>query len=186
MRKRKIKIDGQRFGRLIVIGETEPDRRSDGKTVRRLTAICNCGSQVAVRIHHLISGHTTSCGCAMHRKPGSRITHGETLGKQTAEYTCWAGMVSRCENPRVERYPRYGGRGITICARWRYGENGKSGYECFLADMGRKPTPKHSIDRIDNDGNYESSNCRWATRSEQRRNQQKKSPTPSSRQDVGL
>jgi hypothetical protein len=73
-------------------------------------------------------------------------------------------MIGRCENSNVERYPSYGGRGIKVCERWR------GSFKNFLADMGRKPTPKHSIDRIDVDGNYEPGNCRWATNSEQQRN----------------
>jgi hypothetical protein len=81
--------------------------------------------------------------------------------KKTAEYRIWNGMKSRCLNPNRKDYPRYGGRGVTVCERWLRFEN-------FYADMGPRPSPKHSIDRIDNDGNYEPGNCKWATLAEQR------------------
>lgn len=89
-----------------------------------------------------------------------KVTHGASL---TPEYRTWAAMRQRCLNPRSSRYPTYGGRGITICERW-------SNFTAFLADMGPRPSPDHSLDRIDNDKGYEPSNCRWATRSQQQRN----------------
>jgi hypothetical protein len=91
--------------------------------------------------------------------------HGEA--QKTKEYSAWSRLPGRCYNPKHKAYKNYGGRGITICDRWRYS------YENFLADMGRAPSPKHSIDRIDNDGNYEPSNCRWATAKVQGNNQRK-------------
>jgi hypothetical protein len=84
------------------------------------------------------------------------------------EYKVWRGMIRRCENPNHDSYRWYGARGIRVCDRWRNGEDGQSGFECFLADMGRRPTPQHSVDRYpNNDGNYCKENCRWATTAEQ-------------------
>lgn len=90
-------------------------------------------------------------------------------------------MKNRCLNPRQARFKDYGERGITICPRWLHGEGGKTGFECFLADMGPKPSPDYSVERRDNDHGYSRENCRWATRSEQARNTRK---TPKF--DIGL
>jgi len=79
-------------------------------------------------------------------------------------------MLARCYNERTKRFKHYGGRGITVCDRWRFGENGQHPFECFIADVGRRPSVDLSIDRIDNDGNYEPGNVRWATDEEQNRN----------------
>lgn len=92
------------------------------------------------------------------------LKHGQALqGKPTKLYRCWAGIKKRCLNPRDVAYPRYGGRGIGICTRWLSFEN-------FAADMGEPPSAEHSIDRIDFNGSYTPSNCRWATKKEQSRN----------------
>lgn len=86
------------------------------------------------------------------------------------EYRAYTAMKNRCLNPRQDRYKDYAGRGITICDRWLYGEGGRSGFECFLADMGQKPSTKHSLDREENELGYTPNNCRWATSAEQARN----------------
>jgi len=81
-----------------------------------------------------------------------------------AEYGVWMGMIGRCENPKAKAYPDYGGRGIRVCSQWR------DSFERFLSDVGARPSPNHSIDRVDNDGHYEPGNCRWATKAEQQNN----------------
>ena len=94
--------------------------------------------------------------------------HGHARGgRQTTEYSAWLGMKKRCTKPNNSRYGSYGGRGITVCKRWM------DSFQAFLADMGLKPSPDLSIDRIDNDGNYEPGNCRWATKEEQSSNKRR-------------
>lgn len=152
---------GSRIGRLVVVG---PEEWRSG--FRYWPCRCDCGKEKTIREHHLKTQRTMSCGC-LHREVSAEVNtrHGEGRKQnRSVEYTTWNGIKRRCYDPACDRYPRYGGRGIKVCDRWLHS------FENFLADMGRRPSAEHSIDRIDNDGNYEPGNCRWATRSQQRRN----------------
>ncbi len=128
---------------------------------------CKCGIQKPVALITLRNNTSKSCGCLWKPKSGSNhgmYKHGEAIkGKRTKEWRSWNAMIRRCKYPSMDDFPRYGGKGIKVCKRWL----GKNGYIHFLKDIGRAPSPKHSLDRINNNGNYESNNCRWATPSEQ-------------------
>jgi|SRR3990167_1857545 len=155
---------GQRHGRLLVVAFI--GRR--GEKAYWLCR-CDCGSTKEVQGGNLASGDVSSCGC--YRKSlRPRLKHGEgVVGKQSAEYRTWIRMIVRCYNKKGNRWHRYGGRGIRVCHRWRHD------FEAFLTDMGRRPSPQHSLDRYpDPDGDYRPDNCRWATSSEQRRNHSKR------------
>lgn len=151
-----------KFGRLELI-EITNERRSFRRVFR---CRCDCGNTVDRREDHLVSGATQSCGCLMREFASQSMrTHGEgSRSKRSDELNIYNGMKARCLNPKHKNWDRYGGRGISICARWL--EN----YENFLADMGRRPSDKHSLERDEVNGNYEPNNCRWATAVEQQRN----------------
>jgi hypothetical protein len=150
---------GRVFGRLTVLNFSHVAKK---RSYWRCVCGCVAGTVRIVRTDHLKSGNTKSCGCLQREMTGGiHRTHGRY---ETPEYHAWESMKQRCYNKRHASYSDYGGRGITMCDRWL------ESFENFFSDMGKKPSAHHSIDRRDNDGNYDPSNCRWATDSEQRRN----------------
>lgn len=154
-------LTGKTFGRWTVIGYA-------GKSSLRMSlwnCRCECGMIGLVRSGHLKNGASKSCGCLISEVTTIRNTiHG---GHNLREYASWQKLKYRCLNVDDNAYDRYGGRGITVCERWA------NSFENFFADMGPRPSDKHSIDRINNDGNYEPGNCRWATAREQNLNQRR-------------
>lgn len=146
-------LSGRRFGRLVA--RSLVLRTSDKKNRRHWLCQCDCGNQTTSQTTSLTSGHTQSCGCLnRERSAAAQTTHGKY---GTPELRIWKAMIRRCYSATDSCYSHYGARGITVCDRWR------NGFSDFLADMGPRPSPKHSLDRINNNGNYEPGNVRWVT-----------------------
>lgn len=164
-------LSGEKFGRLTAlafVGHYGPRRRLMWR------CRCDCGELILATGTAMTTGHTKSCGCWLADQAKlnlSRKTHGHWSGmRATPEYSAWQSMKQRCSNPNDIEYRNYGGRGIAVCERWL------GSFENFLADMGNRPSPQHSMDRVDVDGNYTPENCRWAdtkTQAFNRRNNQK-------------
>jgi hypothetical protein len=146
---------GQRFGRLVVVA-----RDGSRSSFAAWSCQCDCGKTKTVIGVSLTGGKTTSCGCyAIEACRAVLVTHGMT---KTRTWSSWSDMLKRCRNPNATGYENYGGRGITVCARWETFEN-------FIADMGECP-PGLTLERENVDRDYEPSNCRWATKAEQQNN----------------
>jgi len=154
-RKAKPIEPGARFGRWTVV---EPDRDRSKPGLRFWVTSCECGNRGSVNAADLRRGKSTQCKVCSRR---SVTTHGMT---RKPEYRAWMAMQVRCEWPHYACYKNYGGRGIRVCARWR------RSFEAFFEDMGPRPSPEHSLDRIDNNKGYSKANCRWATREQQQNN----------------
>lgn len=128
-------------------------------TVLLVKCKCDCGNIIIVRKPHFINGHTLSCGCYLkERLSNISKTHGMS---NTRTYRCWATMITRCTNKNIPKYKNYGERGIAVCKEWR------ESFQVFLNDMGVCPDKNHSIDRINNNGNYQKDNCKWSNKIEQ-------------------
>lgn len=151
---------GQRYGQLVAIEFVE--RKNSGSYWRFR---CDCGQMTVSKAAMVRRGQAKSCGC-LHAKvlhlAGIKSKSRRGMGG-SPEYGAWRSMIDRCTNPDNDKFKNYGGRGIEVCERWKEFDN-------FLSDMEPRPSPQHSLDRTNNDGNYEPDNCRWATKKEQSNN----------------
>lgn len=155
-----IDLSGQRFGKLLV-----KSRAASNDSLVRWDCLCDCGQETIASTKKLRNGRKQSCGCLwLPAVVEAKTKHGHASnGRITTELRIWMNMRNRCSSPTNPSYPDYGGRGIEVCERW-------NDFGLFFADMGPRPSPAHTIDRKDNDGDYEPDNCRWATKIEQSRN----------------
>lgn len=155
-------LENKRFGHWVVLERDKQRRKTSW------ICICDCGKKGVVSGYALKNEKSTGCGCVQYKNTAKRQTkhgHGSRKLGISLTFRSWVSMKTRCYNKKSQKYPIYGGRGITICDRWL------ESYQNFLDDMGERPSVSHSIDRYpNNDGNYEPGNCRWATKGEQVRN----------------
>lgn len=173
----RVKLQAEtRFGRLVTTGAFRRKIKPNQRYVGVWECRCDCGNSVWVQKNALESGNTKSCGC---RKEETKqkfkvmnVQHGEAReNRKTPEYNVWISMRQRCNNPKTKAYKNYGGRGISVYPAWNSPNSFLIFFKWLLSNIGRRPSPHHSIDRINNDGNYEPGNIRWATQSQQTQNQ---------------
>jgi hypothetical protein len=162
---KKINIDGKRFGRMVALWHSYTIRKKYGKKATYkdyYECVCDCGTRKASCKHDLLIGDANSCGClGVEARLAASKKHGAS---RSDIYGTWGNIIERCTNPKNPGFKNYGGRGITICERWR------SSFESFRDDMGPKPTPKHTVERRDNNKGYSPENCSWETMLVQMRN----------------
>ena len=170
-----LNLKGRRFTRLTVLAPAGSTRNHK----RLWYCLCKCGKKVKIISSHLINGNTKSCGClssevsrakAIRRNKTQKpsLTHGDlSNNSESSEYQAWRAMKDRCLRPKNAAFSYYGGRGITVCERWKHS------FENFLIDMGRKPNSTFSLDRMNPNDGYNPSNCRWATKQTQVLNRRK-------------
>ncbi len=152
---------GEKYNRLTIIS-FDRKGKSGNTNIYYWLCRCECGNEKSVRYNNLQSNQVRSCGCLANEILVKRVkTHGMT---KTSEYKSWCHLIERCENPNYKLYKDYGGRGIKVSEEW------KNSFQQFYNDVGPKPSKFHSIDRIDNDGDYCKENCKWSTRKEQNNN----------------
>lgn len=155
---------GHREGRLRIVAFNGVKATGTSRATY-FTFECDCGRRFEAQKSNVV-GRRTDCGCSRAAAyktapPNSRVH---------PLFNAWAGMIDRCRRPENRSYRDYGGRGVSVCPRWRLGEAGKTGFECFVEDLGPRPTAQHTIERVDNAGNYEPGNCMWLGKGDQSKN----------------